>query len=90
MSDMIQRPKAKTGDVLAMPKHETCGTCKHAEIVPQDVTQIICYGAPPTPVMMGMQQTVAGQQPMIVAVHPVLTRGEHACSLWARKNAVLM
>lgn len=59
---------------------DTCGQCKFTQLQPQDVSQVICGGAPPSAIA-----TPAG----IVWVRPSMNRGERACGLFQRKPAVL-
>lgn len=89
MSSLIASKKPEpTLEVL--PKHEVCGTCVHAQLIPQDIKLIMCFGAPPASVMVGAQQTAMGQQPVFMPVRPTLPRTERACGLWARKNALVV
>ena len=65
---------------------ETCGNCRFAGTNTEDVVNLaICRGVPPTPVLVGMGQNLAGQPvPNIVGIWPTVGRGMPACALWKR------
>lgn len=89
MSDLIAQPKPAP-KIEVLPKHDTCGTCAFAEMVPQDLNMLVCFGGPPTPAIMGMQQTPLGPQPAIAVIRPQLPRSERACGVWKRKSALVV
>lgn len=57
----------------------TCGTCFYFER--NGVNQGACFGLPPHPLLVGVQQVVGGQQPLIQAHNPVVPSNFRACSL---------
>ncbi len=59
---------------------KTCGTCKHTEVNPQDMTYVICYGVPATPVLMPVR--VGNTMDMqVTPTRCSFKRTERACSL---------
>lgn len=70
-------------------KHPTCGECEHTGFNPHHVDLVECFGAPPTPVVLGHQQGLRGPEPFIQPCRPMLPRGTRACSLFERANAVI-
>lgn len=95
MSELIAQAKAAPAPIITptkldVPKFETCGTCVHAQVNPQDLNMIMCFGAPPTPQIIGMQQTPAGPSPVVTCIRPTLPRKERACGTWARGKPLIM
>lgn len=62
------------------PGEGTCGTCKFTQLMPQDVSQVICGGVPPSPI---------GTPTGIVWARPAMARSERACGLFQPKPPVL-
>lgn len=62
------------------PGEDTCGQCRFTQIMPHDVTQVVCGGSPPSPV---------GTANGIVWARPSMPRSERACALFQRKPPVL-
>ena len=58
-----------------------CGTCRHTEPNPQDLTEVVCYGCPPQVVVIP-QQTPQGLQMGITSMYPNLPKSNRACSLY--------
>ena len=61
----------------------TCGTCKFARMVKDDIRAIACFGAPPVPVLMPvkvMTPNGMGMDMQIQLMRPNLPREEPACS----------
>lgn len=59
---------------------KTCGTCRHTEMVPNDMTSVRCFGMPPVPVLMPVR--VGNTMDMqIQLMRPHLARTERACAL---------
>lgn len=80
---------AASGAPLAQASLEVCGNCRFAVPVPQDMRKISCRGTPPTPVVLGGQQTPMGLQLQIECYWPQLDTATPACALWkGRKNGV--
>ena len=63
----------------------TCATCRHK--VFRDKANVICYGAPPTPIAMGGGKNMAGQ-PIVQfeMIRPQLRANERACAVYARQD----
>ena len=59
-----------------------CGTCHWTELVPQDFTARICYGAPPVPSFV---PAGPGQVTMRM-VRPIVKIAERACSQYQAKD----
>jgi len=61
-----------------------CGVCASFVPKPEDLTTGTCYGLPPTPVLMPVQQgAVTGMG--VQLLRPAVPRVERACSLWQAK-----
>ena len=66
--------------VKAIP---TCATCKHK--VYRDPGNVICFGAPPTPVPMGGGKNMAGQDIVrFEMIRPQIRATERACAVYER------
>ena len=65
------------------PVQKRCGTCHFTELVPQDFTARICYGAPPVPSFV---PAGPGQMTMRM-VRPIVKIGERACASYQPKDA---
>lgn len=73
------------GHKLEVVKAETCSNCRYAKFL--DIGQIECGGVPPTPVMLGVQQNIAGQpEPMIALFRPKMPSSMAACALWRERD----
>lgn len=63
-----------------MDKHPRCGTCVWTEPVPQDLSYVECFGAPPVPILMPAQ-TPDGQTGMVMQIiRPNVPRTTRGCS----------
>lgn len=64
-----------------------CGTCHFAKMSPQvmqqDITKRICWGAPPN--AFPVQRP--GQPPIMQMIRPVVSVSEDACALYQGKDA---
>lgn len=68
-----------------------CGTCQHTALVPNNVAMIECYGAPPTPVVLGGQPDALGRMQLNIDVlRPLLNRNTRACAIWKPKKSLVM
>jgi hypothetical protein len=65
----------------------TCGNCEYAETIPSDMQSIVCTGVPPTPCVVGVQQTVRGSQYAIELLKPQMPRLYKGCALHKMKAA---
>lgn len=82
MNGLILPPTVKTQPV-AQP--DTCGSCRFGPVVAPG--QVECKGVPPTPVVIGMGQNMAGQPAMqIELMRPRLAATEPGCALWKAKT----
>lgn len=63
-----------------MANHPRCGTCTWSEPVAQDMNYVVCYGAPPVPVLMPTQAPDGSQAIGIQLLRPNLPRTERGCS----------
>jgi hypothetical protein len=66
----------------------TCGTCEFAAATP-DLAVIVCQGVPPTPCIIGAQQTVRGVEFNVEMMVPRLPRAQKACAFWRQKASDL-
>lgn len=57
-----------------------CGTCRFHSPTP-DLAIIQCNGVPPTPCIVGGQQTIAGMSYQVEVMSPMLPRTRPACAL---------
>ena len=55
-----------------------CGTCRFGQVVPQDISKRLCYGAPPSAIQM---PAPSGQMTLRMA-RPVVGVSDMACSLY--------
>ena len=76
MNDLIIKPK--------LP--DTCGTCKFGAPVVGDLQVVECRGVPPTPCIVGAQQTVRGPAFQLELMRPRMARLETACALHKIKD----
>jgi hypothetical protein len=64
-----------------------CGGCHFAKLNPQilaqDISKRVCYGAPPSAIQMPVQ----GGRQMLQMARPVVGVSEDACALWKAKDA---
>lgn len=58
-----------------------CGTCRHTEPVPNDLTKVTCFGH-------GVQLLNTSQGP--VPVRPQMPKTERACAVWAAKDPAIL
>ncbi len=66
---------------LIIPKpRATCGNCHFHSATP-DLSQIMCNGVPPTPCIVGAQQTVQGPAFEVELMSPRLPRSRQGCAL---------
>lgn len=78
-------------DVAALPVPgvralRTCGGCDHALFI--DAKNIECYGAPPTPVLIGAGKDMVGRaQLQCELLRPRLKKEARACGLWRARPA---
>lgn len=77
----FDKPQPLVGSIHA----DTCGTCKFAQLVTENVTMVDCYGAPPTPLFA--PTTTGGMQ--LVLMRPRMPRTEGACGQHKPKPPVL-
>ena len=71
-----------TADTRSLTDAPTCGTCRFGALQPTG--QIICYGAPPSPVMVGQRPgRFGGMELQLESLRPVVRPDERACSLHA-------
>lgn len=75
-----------SGLIIPNAPPSNCGNCRWAATLP-DLNLIECTSMPPTPVVVGMVQAVAGPAFNIQAMRPNLPRTLAACSLFERKVA---
>lgn len=77
--------KAKLAENI--PAHR-CGNCFYAsgENVPDPINWVRCEGLPPTPIVIGMNQTPTGQEPQIILYRPNLPANLKACALWSQRD----
>lgn len=72
---------------LIQPRLETCGTCRYGKPIQIGVTE--CWGAPPTPAIIGGKPNVAGQVEMTIELlRPRIASNTSRCALWAEKPAM--
>ena len=81
MADTSEVRQIMGSTLLLMP---TCGNCAFAETTP-DLAVIICHGVPPTPCVVGGQQTITGMQFNVEMMVPRLPRVTKACALWRQR-----
>jgi hypothetical protein len=55
-----------------------CGTCYFAEVIGQDITKRLCYGAPPSAIQI---PAPTGKMTLQMA-RPVVSVSDRACSLY--------
>jgi hypothetical protein len=64
-----------------------CGGCHFAKLNPQimaqDITKRVCYGAPPSAIQLPAQ----GGRMTLQMARPVVSVSEDACALWKAKDA---
>ena len=65
---------------------QTCGTCEFHEAT-GNLAMIICRGVPPTPCIVGGQQTVRGPEYQIELLSPQMSRSAKGCALWRQNDA---
>lgn len=86
MTDPAAGPNsALNGSGLIAVKAQTCGGCRYAKLL--DIGEIECGGVPPTPVMLGVRQGLAGQsEPMIGLFRPRMPSTMAGCALWKARD----
>jgi hypothetical protein len=80
-----QHREARMADELIGKAFRRCGNCDNAKVGPEtknDLTQRICYGAPPVPVPLPAQNGI-----MIRSFHPAVAVNDMACGMWTPKPA---
>jgi hypothetical protein len=60
------------------PVKQTCGNCQHGKRNPQDVRQVICRGAPPTP----MWTPQANGNMVMGAFYPTVAATDIGCAAY--------
>lgn len=94
MSDLFPKPAAAQLDPKALPSTaaapDTCGACHFTMPIRENLQAVLCTGLPPTPVVVGMQQTPAGMQPQIEGIRSPVPRNLPACALFRRKSALVV
>ncbi len=86
MSDgLFPQPKT-AAPPLVVEKYDRCATCQHAQRDLRAPGAIICFGAPPTPVITGM----TAQGPQIDALRPMLKETERACAVYKKKSVLTL
>lgn len=71
--------------IIRAPTQTTCGNCEFGANVQIGVVE--CFGVPPTPVLMGARQNLAGQQEAnIQLLRPRLDATTAACALHRMKT----
>ena len=71
-------------EFLTLAPKPTCGTCEFHEPT-ANLAIIVCRGVPPTPCIVGGQQTVRGPEYALELMSPQLPRTYKACALWRQK-----
>lgn len=61
-----------------------CGTCRHTEPNPNDLKQVICFGCPPSPVVVP-QQTPQGVMAVVQMIRPSVEKTDRACAQYEAK-----
>lgn len=85
MNGLILPPKPIEA---AIPKEPCCGNCGYSE--PSGPSMVMCFGAPPVPVVMGAGTNLAGQQGIqINMLRPQLATTERPCALHRSKLALM-
>lgn len=70
------------------PVPDTCGNCRYGHTVQLGMTE--CHGVPPTPVVLGFGQNLAGQTgAQIELLRARLPSDEAACALHKPKAPVI-
>jgi hypothetical protein len=62
--------------------NKRCGNCYFAEIMPQDFTTRICFGAPPTAAIVQIGPGKMAQQ----MIRPIVKTSDRACALYRAKG----
>lgn len=81
MSSILMPAGAKGPETFLAPQR--CGNCRFAAPHPNDPAQIMCQGAPPTPIV-----TATGQDPLgrpvfhTTCFWPTLPKTQRQCALW--------
>lgn len=76
---------------MTTPIENTCGSCNHWHEMPRDATNLKaprmgqCRAVPPTPVIVGLAQTVHGPVPQIDSIYPALVANAPACGIFKEK-----
>ena len=88
----MNEPAPKIGGLLLPDADtallQTCGNCRFKDRTP-DVRTITCTGTPPTPILLGLQETPLGPQPVMQYVWPQLPRTTPGCGLWQNASRVI-
>jgi hypothetical protein len=67
-----------------MSEFKRCGTCHFTELVAQDITKRICFGAPPSAIQLPAPN---GKMTFQMA-RPIISVSDRACSFHRTKDAV--
>ena len=58
---------------------------------PQNAAQVVCHGAPPTPVVLGAQHDTLGRmQFQIKTMYPIVYRVNRACAVHKAKSSMVV
>lgn len=80
----MNKPLPDISHLIITKPMPTCGTCEFHEATP-DLNMILCHGVPPTPCIVGGQQTVRGVEYQVEQMIPRLPRACRGCALWRQK-----
>lgn len=75
------------GIIIPNQPPKTCGNCAWGVPIPNDLALLECQSLPPTPQIIGGEQTVRGPSFQIQHIRPNVPRAMKACSLFERKAA---
>ena len=68
-----------------------CGNCGWGRVMGADLTKRVCFGAPPTPVLVGAAPAPGGAVSMrLELVRPTLSATEPGCAQHKRKAPLLI
>lgn len=76
-----------SGLIIPNAPPKTCGNCTWFEGMASDLQMGECTSLPPTPQIIGGEQTVRGPSFQIQHIRPNVPRAMKACSLFERKAA---
>lgn len=81
MGDLPKEPEAPA---------PSCGNCKFGKPNGANLDQIVCFGGPPVPVMMGARQVGMKMEFQIECLRPAIPRSSPPCSLHQSGSSVLI